>query len=172
MNKYIKLSLGFSPLLLSACVNQNTIAQNKLAPVTNPCQKISMLINAYDDGFEQVKMTKIKARVSNTWKAKYNVIGENCHIWTWGNSQTTYACNITANDKDTAENYYTNAQRTIQQCLGSDWQMTEEQRTADKGRKSIFTTPNKQVSLSTHIIPLDSLFGEKWTIYYYIGNPN
>ena len=51
MNKCIKLSLIFSPLVLSACVNQNTIAQNKLVPVTNPCQKISMLINAYDDGF-------------------------------------------------------------------------------------------------------------------------
>lgn len=172
MNNLIKLSLIFSPLILSACVNQNTIAQNKLATITNPCPKISMLISAYDGGFEQVKMTKIKARISNTWKAKYNIIGENCHIWTWGSSQTTYACNITADDKDTAENYYNNAQQTIQQCLGDDWLMTETPRKADKGRKSIFTTPNKQVSLSTHIVPLDSIFGEKWTIYYYVGNPN
>ncbi len=172
MNNLIKLPLLFSPLILSACVNQNTIAQNKLTTVTNPCQKISMLISAYSDGFEQVKMTKIDARISNTWKARYNIIGENCHIWTWGNSQTTYACNITANDKETAENYYNNAKQTIQQCLDDDWLMTEEPRKSDKGRKSTFTTPNKQVSLSTHIVPLDSLFNEKWTIYYYIGNPN
>lgn len=172
MNNLIKLSLIFSPLILSACVNQNTIAQNKLTTVTNPCQKISMLINAYADGFEQVKMTKINARISNTWKAKYNIIGENCHIWTWGNSQTTYACNITANDKETAENYYNNAKQTIQQCLGDDWLMTEEPRKSDEGRKSTFTTTNKQVSLSTHIVPLDSLFNDKWNIYYYIGNPN
>lgn len=172
MNKYIKLSLISPPLLLSACVNQNTIAQNKLAPVTNPCQKISMLINAYDDGFEQIKMTKVKARISNTWKAKYNIVGENCHIWTWGGSQTTYACNITANDKDTAENYYANAQKTIQQCLGDSWLMTEEPRKTDEGRKSTFTTPDKQISLSTHIIPVDSILNKKWTIYYYIGTPN
>jgi hypothetical protein len=172
MNNLIKLSLTFSPLLLSACVNQNTIAQNKLTPVTNPCQKISMLIKAYDDDFEQVKMTKIKARISSTWKAKYNIIGENCHIWTWGSAQTTYACNITANDKDTAENYYANAQQTIQQCLGDDWSMTELPRKADNGRKSTFTAPEKEVSLSTHIVPSDSIINGQWTIYYYIGNPN
>jgi len=172
MNNLLKLSLIFSPLILSACVNQNTIAQNKLTTVTNPCQKISMLVNAYDDGFEQVKMTKIKARISNTWKAKYNIVGENCHIWTWGNSQTTYACHITANDKKTAENYYHNAKKTIQQCLGDNWLMNEEPRKADNGRKSTFTTPNKQVSLSTHIVPLDSMFYDKWSVYYYIGNPD
>jgi hypothetical protein len=172
MNNLKKLSLTFLPLLLSACVNQNTVAQKKLSPVTNPCQKITMLINAYDDGFEQIKMTKVNARASNTWKAKYNIIGENCHIWTLGRSQTTYSCNITANDKETAENYYKNAQQTIQQCLGNDWLMTEELRKSDTGRKSSFTTPSKQVSLSTHIVPVDSLLNKKWTIYYYIGTPN
>ena len=172
VNNLIKLSLIFSPLLLSACVNQNTLAQNKLATVKNPCQKISMLVKAYENGFEQVKMSKIKTKISNTWKAKYNIIGDNCHIWTWGNSQATYACNITTNDGTTAENYYSNARDTIQQCLGDEWMMNEEPRKADDGRKSTFTSPDKQVSLSTHIVPVDSLFNEKWSIYYYIGNPN
>ncbi len=171
MNNLTKFSLIISSTLLSACVNQNTIAQKKLAPVTNPCAKISLLIKAYDDGFEQVKMTKVKTRVSNTWKAKYNIIGDNCHIWTLGDSQTTYSCNITADNKVTAETYYMNAQQTIQQCLGDEWKMDEQPRKADNGRKSTFTASSSQVSLSTHIVPLDSIFSEKWTIYYYIGNP-
>ena len=50
--------------------------------------------------------------------------------------------------------------------------MTEELRKSDTGRKSSFTTPSKQVSLSTHIVPVDSLLNKKWTIYYYIGTPN
>ena len=172
MNNLKKVSLIFSPLLLSACVSQNTIVQKKLTPVTNPCQKISMLIKASANGFEQAKMTKIKSRISDTWTSKYNIIGENCHIWTWGNSQTTYSCNITANDKNTAENYYSNAQQTIQQCLGDDSIMTEEPRVSDNGRKSTFTVPNTKISLSTHIVPVDSVIGDRWTIYYYIGNPN
>lgn len=172
MNNLQKSFLIFSPLILSACANQNTIAQKKLIPVTNPCPKITMLINAHKNGFEQIKTTKIKARISNTWKVKYNIIGDNCHVWTWGNSEATYACNITANNKETAESYYDNAKQTIQQCLGDDWQMTEEPRKTDNGRKSTFTTPNKQVSLSAHIIPVDSMFTDKWNIFYYIGNPN
>ena len=171
MNNFTKLSLILSSTLLSACVNQNTVAQKKLAPVTNPCAKISLLIKAYDDGFEQIKTTKVQTRASNTWKAKYNIIGENCHIWTLGKTKTTYSCNITADNKMTAETYYQNAQQTIQQCLGDEWQMTEQPRKADNGRKSTFTTSDSQLSLSAHIVPLDSLFSEKWTIYYYIGSP-
>ena len=170
MKNLTKLTLALSSVILASCVNQNTVAQNKLAPVTNPCTKISLLIKAYDNSFEQVKMTKIQSRASNTWKEKYNIIGENCHIWTLGNSQATYSCNISANDKTTAERYYQSAQQTIQQCLGEKWQMIEQPRKADKGRKSTFTAPGKQVSLSTHIVPLDSIFSKKWTIYYYIGN--
>jgi len=171
MNNLNKLSLILSPLLLSACVNQQTIAQKKLTPVTNPCQKISMLISAYEDDFEQVKMTKIKTRVSNTWTAKYNIIGDNCHIWALDESKTIYSCNVTANDKDSAEQLYRNAQQTIQQCLGDDSIMSEAPTAKSNGRKSTFTVPNKHVSLSTHIVP-QSTFGDKWAIYYYIGNPD
>ena len=172
MNNLTKLSLTLSSLLLTSCVNQNTISQKKLAPVTNACSKISLLINAYDNGFEQIKMTQVQTRATSTWKAKYNIIGDNCHIWTLGTAQATYSCNITANDKKTAETYYQKAQQALQQCLGDTWQMSEHPRKADNGRKSTFTTPSSQVSVSTHIVPSDSLFSEKWTIYYYIGTPN
>ena len=43
--------------------------------------------------------------------------------------------------------------------------MTEEPRKTDEGRKSTFTTSDKQVSLSTHIVPVDSILNKKWTIY-------
>ena len=172
MNNLTKLSLALSSVVLTACVNQNLITQKQLAPVTNPCTKISLLIKAYDDGFEQVKMTKLQTKVTRTWKAKYNIVGNNCHIWTVGSTKTIYSCNITANDKKLAESYYQEAQQTIGQCLGDTWQMIEQPRKTDNGRKSTFTTPNKKISLSAHIVPLDNLFSKRWTIYYYIGNPN
>ena len=171
MNNLTKLSLVLASTLLTACVNQNTIAEKKLAPVSNPCSKINLLLKAYDTGFEEIKLTKVNARASNTWKAKYNIVGDNCHIWTIGGSRSTYSCNIKANDKESAEQYYQNAQRTIQQCLGDEWQMSEQSRKADNGRKSVFIKPNSTVTLSTHIVPLDSLFSEQWSVYYYIGNP-
>jgi hypothetical protein len=172
MNNITKTSLILSGLLLSSCANQNTIAQKELLPVTNPCTKISLLVKAYDDGFEQVKMTKVKSRASTTWKAKYNIIGNNCHIWTLGTAGPTYSCNITADSKEKAEAYYQNAQKTIQECLGKKWEMTEQLRKHDNGVKSTFNEPNSQVSISTHLVPLDGVFSKQWTIYYYIGAPN
>ena len=171
MKNITKLSLILLTTLLSACANQNTIAQKNLAPVTNPCQKISALIKAYDNGFEQIKMTKIKAKVSNTWKAKYNLVGENCYIWSWGDTQTTYACNISANDEKTAIDNYQNAISTTQQCLDGNWHAKEEPRSNDNGNKTTFTSTTSKVSISTHLVPLDSLFSQKWTVYYYVGKP-
>ncbi|MCW8865992.1 MAG: hypothetical protein OQK09_04585 [Colwellia sp.] len=171
MNNITKLFIILSSTTLSACVNQNTIAQKKIAPVTSPCQKISALLKAYDTGFEQVKMTKIKAKTSNTWKAKYNLVGENCHIWSWGGENTTYACNISANDEKTAIGYYQAAINTTQKCLTNDWQVIEEPRSHDKGKKTTFNSTTSKASISAHFVPLDSVFSEKWTVYYYVGKP-
>jgi len=171
MTNRTKLYLILPTVLLSACVNQNTIAQKKLVPVTNPCVKISALIKAYDNGFEQVKMSKVKAKISNTWKAKYNLVGENCHIWSWGGKDTTYACNISANDEKTANNYYQSAINTTQLCLTDDWQVKEESRNKNKGKKTTFTSINSKASISAHFVPLESMFSKKWTVYYYIGKP-
>jgi len=171
MNNLSKISLLLSTGILSACVNQNTITQKKLAPVTNPCPKISALLKAYDNDFEQIKASNVKTNASNTWKAKYNIIGENCTIWSWGGSQATYACNISVSDKHTAESYYANAKRITQQCLDNAWTMAEMPRKHDSGLKSIFTAPDTAVSISAHLIPESTLFSEKWTVYYYIGKP-
>ena len=172
MNNLTKISLIFSTFFLSSCVNQNNLAQKKLTPVTNACAKISQLIRAYDTNFDQVKLSEIKSRATTTWKAKYNIVGESCHIWSLGNAKSTYSCNISANDEQTAETYYQNAQQTIQQCLSKEWQMKEEARNNDNGRKTSFINPTSDLSISAHIVPQDGLFSEKWTVYYYIGSPN
>lgn len=171
INNLTKLSLITSTTLLSACVNQNNIAQQKLAPVTNPCPKISALLKAYDTGFEQIKMTKIKAKASNTWKAKYNLVGENCHIWSWGGADTTYACNISANQEKVAIEYYQSAINITKQCLPEGWQVKEEPRRHDEGSKTTFTSSSSKASISAHFVPLDSVFSKSWTVYYYIGRP-
>lgn len=171
MNNFTKISFIFTSTFLSACVNQNTLAQKKIAPVTNACTKISQLIKAYDSNFDQIKLNEVKSRSTTTWKAKYNIIGENCHIWSLGTKKLTYSCNISTDNEETAESYYHKAKQTIQQCLGEKWQMNEEARNNNTGRKTTFTTPEQSVSLSAHIVPDNGLFSEKWTIYYYIGNP-
>lgn len=171
MNNLTKITLIFSTSLLSACVNQNKIAEKTIAPVSNPCQKISALLREYENGFEPIKLTNIKAKASNTWKAKYNLVGENCHIWSWGGNKTTYACNISSSNEETAQQYYQNAIKTTKQCLNNEWKVTEEPRNNDDGIKTTFTNKDSKASISAHYVPLDSVFSKSWTIYYYVGKP-
>jgi len=164
-----RLSIAASILTVSSCANQNTIAQQQLEPVSNPCQKIDLLMNAYQSNFEQLKETSVKARVSNIWQAKYHLIGENCKIWSWGGNQTTYSCNTTEVDEATARDYFNGAKETLKKCLGKDWQLAESKRKNDDGLKAEYTTKNNPLSLSTHLVPNSGLFQSKWSVYYYIG---
>ena len=164
-----KLNIAASILVLSSCVNQNTIAQQQLEPVSTACQTLALLINAYNSNFEQLKETKIDARVSNIWQAKYHLIGNSCKIWSWGTDQSTYSCNTIEVDEKNARHYYVSTKNTLQQCLGKEWQLVESNRIHDDGIKAEYTTKNKTVTLSTHLVPSSGLFQSKWSVYYYIG---
>ena len=168
----IKLTITFSIISLAGCVNQNNIAHQKLKPVSNACQKIDLLINAYNNDFEQLKEVQIKSRISNIWKAKYHLIGDNCKIWSWGAHQTTYSCNTLEVNEEEARSYYKAAKDTLQQCLGNQWTLVESKRKHDDGLKSEYNTEDKSVTLSTHLVPSSGLFKSKWSIYYYIGKTN
>ena len=169
MNNIFKASVLVSSLILVSCANQNKIAQQQLEPVSNACQKLDYLIKAYDDGFSDLKQTKIKAGISNIWQAKYHLIGKNCRIWSWGKEQTTYSCNTIKVDESDARKYYSNAKATIAQCLGTSWQLNESARRNDDGIKAEYTNTETQVTLSTHLVPDSGLFKSKWSVYYYVG---
>lgn len=166
------LTLLITSSLLTACVNQNNIVNQNLQPVSNPCQKITLLTKAYKNDFAQLKQSPIKSRLSNIWQAKYHLFGENCRIWSWGNKETTYACNIQALDQKTAQNYYHKMKETTQQCLNNTWHEQELPKKHNKGMKTVFTDKDTNLSISAHIIPSEGLLKDKWAVYYYIGKPN
>lgn len=169
MIKYSQLALITACTLLTGCVNQNTLAQKELKPVTNPCQKIDLLLKSYHNNFDGVKMTQVKSKSTRIWKAKYNLVGENCQIWTLGNAKLTYSCRVDAASKAQAENYYADAKKTTTQCLDENWKSSEQPRNNDAGTKIVFSNPSEEATISAHIVPSKTVFGEEWTVYYYIG---
>ncbi len=174
MNKLIKLPLILASALLVSCVNQNEKIAKNIMPTTTPCLKLDLLKSAYYDEFTKLKEIKVGARVSNIWRAKYQLFGENCQVFSWGGKQQTYSCNLVAPNKETAKQYYENAKEITQQCLGDDWQLQESSRNNDEGMKATFTNDNakasEQVSFSAHLVPESTLFSTTWSIYYYVGN--
>ena len=174
MKTYAKYTLILSSVLLTSCVNQNTKIATNIMPTTNPCTKLDLLKSAYYDDFSSLKEINVAGRVSNIWKAKYQLFGENCQVFTWGGKQHTYSCNLVAPNEETAKSYYQSAKRVTQECLGEQWQLEESKRKHDDGMKTTFTNhdakPNEKVTFSTHLVPTSGLFSTTWTIYYYVGN--
>lgn len=172
MSKPLKIAITFTSMLLVSCVNQNTKITNNLMPTTTPCTKLNLIQSAYHTDFDQLKETRITSSASNVWRAKYQLFGKDCQIFSWGAEQKNYSCRIVAPDELTAKKYYQNAKTVTQQCLGDDWHVNEENRKHDDGQKTTFMNNNisEKVSVSTHLVPTAGLFSTKWTIYYYVGN--
>ena len=173
IKRHITLTIILFSILLTSCVNQNKKIAENIMPTTNPCTKLSLLKNAYKDNFEQLKEVKLGARTSNVWRAKYQLFGENCQVFSWGDKQHTYSCRLIAPDETSAEHYYQNAKKITQQCLGNDWKSKENKRSHDDGIKTTFSNQhdnNEKVTFSTHLVPTSGLFSTTWTIYYYVGN--
>ena len=174
MKTSAKLTLILTSILLTSCVNQNTKISAHIMPTSNACTKLNLLKSAYYDDFKQLKEVQIKNRTSQIWKAKYQLFGENCQVFSWGGKQHTYSCRLVAPDEEAAQSYYLNAKKITQQCLGDEWQLEESSRRYDEGMKASFTNhnakPSEKVTFSTHLVPTPGLFSTTWTIYYYVGN--
>jgi len=174
MKACTKSTIILSGFFLASCVNQNTKIAANIMPTTNPCTKLELLKTAYYDDFEQLKEIKVRGRVSNIWKAKYQLFGENCQVFSWGGKQHTYSCNLVAPDEETAQHYYQGAKRVTQQCLGDEWKLEESERNHDDGMKASFINhgakPSEKVTFSTHLVPTSGLFSTTWTVFYYVGN--
>ena len=174
MKTCIKLPIILSSIFLASCVNQNTKIAENIMPTTNACTKLELLKSAYHDDFKQLKEVQVGGRVSNMWRAKYQLFGENCQVFSWGGKQHTYSCRLVAPDEKTAKKYYQSAKVVTQECLGDNWKLEESNRNHDEGMKASFTNhdaiPSEKVTFSTHLVPTSGLFSTTWTIYYYVGN--
>lgn len=174
MKQYTKYTLIFSSVLLASCVNQNTKITTNIMPTTNACAKLELLKSAYHDDFTSLKEIKVAGRMSNSWKAKYQLFGENCQVFSWGSKQHTYSCSLIAPNEEAAQNYYQSAKRVTKECLGEQWTLEESNRSHDDGMKTSFTNHNAKqsdkVTFSTHLVPTSGLFSTTWTVYYYVGN--
>lgn len=174
MNTVSKYTLILSSLLLASCVNQNTKIAANIMPTTNPCTKLDLLKKAYHNDFKQLKEVNVSGRVSNAWKAKYQLFGKNCQVFTWGGDNHAYSCSLVAPDEETAKKYYQGAKTVTQECLGEAWELEESSRIHDEGTKASFTNytaqPSEIVTFSTHLVPTSGLFSTTWTIFYYVGN--
>ena len=162
--------------LLASCAGQNvqpmekpTLAQQQVNQV-KACSNLDALISEYDTNFDNIKGKAISTRISSIWRAKHDLIGNNCQVWSWGDSGTTYSCNQPAPNKEVALEYYNRAKEVANQCLADKWQPTESERKNGNGQKIEFSQPNNNLQIAMHLVPTSGLFKTEWTVYYYVGD--
>lgn len=134
------------------------------------CEKIDALVSAYTNDFDGIKLKAISTPISQLWKAKYHLVGNDCQIWSWGNQVTTYSCSVTAPNKVVAQHYFDSAKTEALTCIGNEWKMTEAPSNNNKGLKVTFENAEKGMSISAQMIPNEGLFKSGWGVYYLIGS--
>jgi len=173
MKKLNTLTTIVSALALSACAQTAQEAYsstNERPKVYNACEKIDALLDEHSNNFDRVKGDKIKTRLSNIWKAKHHLVGQDCQVWSWGANRSTYSCSTSAPSKEVALEYFNSAKNTAAQCLGNAWTLSETKRINDDGLKAEFSHPTNKAIVATHIVPTKGLFKSEWTVYYYVGS--
>jgi hypothetical protein len=168
------LGLITSSVLISSCgntpVNSNLANDSLSKQIQNysACQKIDALINAYDNDFEKIKLNLLDSKISLIWKAKYNLVGNDCKIWSWGGGAQglTYSCSATAPNKDVAQQYYEDAKNKASECLDDSWAMVESPSKDNEGLKVDFDNTAKDIRISTHMVPTGGWSRSGWNVYY------
>lgn len=175
-----KLVCITSAIFLSACAkNQVPTAPNPNAniaqKVASPCRIIDALISEYDNNFAQLRssQTPTKTRIGQVWKAKYHMVGESCQVWAQGNDQYTYTCRTEVNNQTEALEYFNQTKSATASCLSDNWQLSEEDRLKDDGKKIEFSRTGTDLVFSSHIVPERKKKKDKeqpWKVFYYIGS--
>lgn len=136
------------------------------------CEKIKGLIAGHGNGFPALKMQKTNARLMDVWKARYNLVGDSCQVWSWGKGQTSYMCALSSPNRETAMEYYDKAKQVTAECVGAEWTLKEGARELGEGMKAQFSHAGTKTVVGVHAVSTPGLFKSEWTTYYFVGHPS
>ena len=175
-----KLVCITSAVFLTACANNQAPKTpdpnaNIVQKVASPCRIIDALITEYDNDFERLRasQTPTKTQIGQIWKAKYHMVGDSCQVWAQGNNSYTYTCRTQVTDKAQANQYFEQAKSATASCLGENWQLSENNRLKDDGKKFEFSRTGTDLVFSSHVVPERKKKKDKeqtWKVFYYIGS--
>jgi len=165
-----------SATLISGCLSTTTESNladesiNQQVQRYTACEKIEALVTSYGNDFREIKLKEISTRISQSWSAKYHLVGNDCHIISWGNQVATYSCKLEVPDEVVAQQYFDIAKSETAACIDDSWKMTESPSNNKKGLRVAFDNADKGISISAQMIPTEGLLKQSWSVYYYVGD--
>ncbi len=156
---------------LIACQSNKGPSEEVLA--MEPCEKASALAEAYKTGFEAFKGAYRSKRTIGVWAATTHMVGNQCEIWEWANGNVGYVCEQAMPDEEAASAGYLKAKDQIAQCLGDEWELTEEPRENVTGMRSVFRPRDGQsAAFMLHMVSSKVLYKSEWTLVLGVGDDN
>lgn len=157
-------------LLVSACIDQQSMKINAAATLMSDCEKIDALITEHRNGFEKLRFSKKTTVKMDIWQTRYHLVGKNCQIWNWGPGNSDYVCSIISPEQSIAMERFEKAKKITRQCLDSTWKLTESRRKIGTGSKAVFAQDGNDTVVATHVIETRGLFNTEWATYYFVGD--
>lgn len=151
--------------MLTACTMSGDPALQAKADQMSGCQKIEVLVQAYDSQFEGLKGPVLSQRYLDIWDARVDAVGRDCQIWKAAN-QTTYMCTRNAPDQAIGAEWFEEALAAFSECQG-DWQRQSVTVADGAGKGVVWTRSGKSAALGLQLVPAG---GRHWTLYYFVGD--
>lgn len=163
-------TIGAAIVAIGLLANTALAAETQAAP--SICDVIGKLLGEHTTGFKTLRGNHANTRLGDIWKAKYNVVGNDCEIWRSGTKANMhYVCTRSAPGKAVADDYYQQARDTVRGCQLSGWTETELPRPGNAGVKTRFSATDGNVAIEIHEAKVSGVFKDQWTIYYILGEP-
>jgi hypothetical protein len=141
--------------------------QQAYADSLTTCQKIDGLLTSFNDGFKPLRAAQIQNKYSDSWAAKYHVVGNSCQIIIMGDGNTSYKCAKYYKEETPSRADYNTAVENIRECLGDQWSSTQS--TQNDTLKSIFNSGSNQAEMIIRSGPTLAKFGDKWQTTFEVG---
>jgi len=154
-------------LSLTGCSSLNTLSLG----VEDPCASLNGIIGAYPSAFADYRGKGNNFNSVTVYAAKEQIIRGHCEIWNWANNDSAYVCSANNPNQEVAMARYQTAIDSVGQCLGSNWQSKETERTRNgknAGNVTRFQSAESgQPSVAIHRV---SYRGDS-SVYLYVGTP-
>jgi hypothetical protein len=155
---------------LQACSTAQQAELDKKVAALTTCEKVNALVAGHSKGFPQLRAAQTTSKYMDMWRARYNLVGEGCQVWGWGNAKFSYVCSLTEPSEQVAMEHFEQAKKITHECLGDSWSMKQGKRKQGDGVKAEFSVAGKNTVITVVAASSPTLFASEWKTYYFVGD--
>lgn len=160
--------IGLSAAWLSGCGDKN-VKQETMSDAET-CTRFQKIIADHPNQFKNHRKNMVLHKRYNSWTAdKILPSARECQVWEWGQGLTNYSCQWKVENENEAMTNFQDANKVIQQCLGSSWK-AETNTTKTGGQRTVFRQDNSSTQVSVRFFKESTGWPRNWYNAIIVGD--